>query len=258
MSLYPPVEPMLAQAAESVPGPGVLAGGAAFEPKFDGHRTVIRRTADSVVLYARSGRVVTSVWMDLALAAQQELRPGTVLDGEVVIWRDRAVDFPAVQSRAASTPVRARELAAALPASYTAFDLIAHPELGDVRGRPYVERRRLMLELLEDVGPPIQPVPATDDRETALIWYEVLQDQGIEGLVAKRGTSRTVVGKARGPPTAQTSASVDARDRYFRQPRPAAYRWSRRLNTRPSIPTDDHSGHSAAVAASVVDGHSAN
>ncbi|MFD9302191.1 hypothetical protein ACFWCB_05750 [Streptomyces sp. NPDC060048] len=32
----------------------------------------------------------------------------------------------------------------------SAFDLIAHPELGGVRGRPYVERRRLMLELLED------------------------------------------------------------------------------------------------------------
>lgn len=181
-----PVGVALAQAVSRLPS----GDGWWFEPKFDGHRTVVRRTADSVVLYARSGRVVTSVWMDLALAAQQALRPGTVLDGEAVIWREGAIDFSAVQSRAASTPVRARELAAALPASYAAFDLIAHPELGDVRGRPYVERRRLMLELLEDVGgPPIQPVPATDDRDTALIWYEALQDQGIEGLVAKRGTS---------------------------------------------------------------------
>ncbi|MET9466612.1 hypothetical protein ABZY44_17745 [Streptomyces sp. NPDC006544] len=180
-----PVAVALAQAVSRLPS----GDGWWYEPKFDGHRTVVRRTADSVVLYARSGRVVTSVWMDLALAAQQELRPGTVLDGEVVIWREGAVDFSAVQSRAASTPVRARELAAALPASYAAFDLIAHPEVGDVRRRPYVERRRLMLELLEDVGPPVQPVPATDDRGTALVWYEALQDQGIEGLVAKRGTS---------------------------------------------------------------------
>ncbi|MFE9222316.1 hypothetical protein ACFYN3_39205 [Streptomyces lavendulae] len=162
-----------------------------YEPKFDGHRTVIRRTDDSVVLYARSGRIVTPVWMDLALAAQKTLRPGTVLDGEAVISRNGAIDFSAVQARAASTPLRARELASALPASYAAFDLIAHPDprLGDVRGRPYVERRRLLLELLEDVGPPLQPVPATDDREIAMTWYQVLQDQGIEGVVAKRGIS---------------------------------------------------------------------
>lgn len=84
-----------------------------------------------------------------------------------------------------------RELATALPASFAAFDLLAHPDpaLGDVRGRPYAERRRLMLDLLEHVGPPIQAVPATDDRETALIWYRALQEQGIEGIVAKRGAS---------------------------------------------------------------------
>ncbi|MEU0836230.1 hypothetical protein [Streptomyces sp. NPDC005969] len=38
------------------------------------------RTEDTVALYARSGRVVTSHWMDLATAGM-ELLPGTVLDG---------------------------------------------------------------------------------------------------------------------------------------------------------------------------------
>ncbi len=32
----------------------------------DGHRTVPRRTEGAVILYARSGRIVTSHWMDLA------------------------------------------------------------------------------------------------------------------------------------------------------------------------------------------------
>ncbi|MFB6878525.1 hypothetical protein [Streptomyces sp. NPDC056323] len=39
-----------------------------YEPKCDGHRTVLRRTDETVVLYARSGRVVTQHWTDLALA----------------------------------------------------------------------------------------------------------------------------------------------------------------------------------------------
>ncbi|MEV7237674.1 hypothetical protein AB0N06_28070 [Streptomyces sp. NPDC051020] len=51
-----------------------------YEPKFDGHRTIMVRAEDTVTLYARSGRVVTSQWMDLATAGM-ELLPGTVLDG---------------------------------------------------------------------------------------------------------------------------------------------------------------------------------
>ncbi|WP_442815822.1 ATP-dependent DNA ligase [Streptomyces sp. NBC_01207] len=88
---------------------------------------------------------------------------------------------------------------------------MAHPDpnLGDVRGRPYTERRRLMLELLEHVPPPIQAVPATDDRETALIWFEVLQQQGIEGIVAK-GASSTYRGGQRLWEKVRHSETVDA------------------------------------------------
>ncbi|ODA73185.1 DNA ligase [Streptomyces sp. AVP053U2] len=123
--------------------------------------------------------------MDLALAGMA-LRPGTVLDGEAVIWHDGRLDFAAVQARAASSVDRSRVLAARLPASYAVWDVLAHPDHGDVRGRRYTERRRLLLDLLADLGPPIQPVPATDDYETARVWCETLRAQGIEGIVCKR------------------------------------------------------------------------
>ncbi|MCX4728648.1 hypothetical protein [Streptomyces sp. NBC_01306] len=70
-------------------------------------------------------------------------------------------------------PVRGGLLAAQLPAHYAVWDLLAHPDLGDIRlSRPYAERRRLLLTVLEGIGPPIQPVPATGDRTIALLWYE--------------------------------------------------------------------------------------
>ncbi|MDF3144440.1 MULTISPECIES: hypothetical protein [unclassified Streptomyces] len=47
----------------------------------DGHRTVVWREKDTVRQQARSGRDVTAVWMDLALAAFDLLPPGVVLDG---------------------------------------------------------------------------------------------------------------------------------------------------------------------------------
>lgn len=174
----------LAEAVPKLPkGPGWW-----YEIKFDGHRTVMWRDAETVRMQARSGRTVTSAWMDLAVAGLHSLRPGTVLDGEAVIYNENRIDFAAAQSRANSGPARARELAALLPASYAVFDVLAH-DGQDVRGHPYTERRALLLDLLHDVPPPIQAVPATDDPEVAQLWYDTLRDQGIEGVVCKRASS---------------------------------------------------------------------
>lgn len=179
--------------AESVPQ--LPAGrGWWFEPKFDGHRTILWREESGVRLQSRSGRDVTKPWMDLARAAQQ-LPAVTVLDGEAIVYVSGQVDFSAAQARAASAPARAAQLAAQWPASFAAWDILVHPGLGDVRSRPYEQRRALLLEVLEDVGPPLQAVPATDDRTTALLWYDVLRAQGVEGLVAKRAASSYRAGR---------------------------------------------------------------
>ncbi|NEB75283.1 ATP-dependent DNA ligase, partial [Streptomyces sp. SID14478] len=69
--------------------------------------------------------------------------------------------------------------------SYAAFDLLAEGGK-DLRALPYTERRARLVALLTPLGPPLQPVPSTTDRETALTWYETLPATGIEGLVAKR------------------------------------------------------------------------
>ncbi|MFE4580171.1 ATP-dependent DNA ligase [Streptomyces chartreusis] len=181
-----PVSVALAQAVQTLP----VGADLHYEPKFDGHRLVMWRTAESVRLQTRSGRDVTSVWMDLALAGMQ-LPAGTVLDGEGVVYVGGRVDFGAAQSRANSTPARARLLAETRPAHYAVFDILGHPEHGDVRGWAWVRRRTLLEHLLEEygMGQPIQAVPTTADVATARVWYEVLQTQGIEGLVVKAGSS---------------------------------------------------------------------
>ncbi|MEV5854605.1 ATP-dependent DNA ligase [Streptomyces anulatus] len=185
-----PVKVALAQAVPVIPdGPDWW-----YEPKFDGHRTILRRTEETVILYARSGRVVTSHWMDLAVAGMG-LQPGTTLDGEAVIWRGGKIDFGAAQSRAASSVTRARALAAHHPASYAAWDVLEHPQLGQTTQLPYTERRASLLDLLHDIPPPIQAVPATDDRTVAVAWYEGLQEQGIEGIVAKKGSASYPAGR---------------------------------------------------------------
>ncbi|MFG2880240.1 ATP-dependent DNA ligase [Streptomyces sp. NPDC048337] len=150
----------------------------------DGHRLVVVRSETEVVLQARSGRIVTSAFPDLAAAALQ-LPAGTVLDGEVVVWHQGRTDFALVQRRAAATAARAAVLAQSLPASYAAFDVLELAGL-DLRARPYERRRALLVDLLLPLGPPLQPVPMTTDPELAATWYETLPASGIEGLVVKR------------------------------------------------------------------------
>ncbi|MBT2448231.1 ATP-dependent DNA ligase [Streptomyces sp. ISL-43] len=171
----------LATAVRTLPsGPGL-----AYEPKFDGHRLVVLRTVEGVALQARSGRIVTRAFPDLAAAALQ-LPAGTVLDGEVVVWHAGRTEFALVQRRAAAaSAARAAVLAQTLPASYAAFDVLELAGL-DLRARPYERRRALLVDLLLPLGPPLQPVPMTTDPELAATWYETLPDSGIEGLVVKR------------------------------------------------------------------------
>jgi hypothetical protein len=114
-----------------------------------------------------------------------DLPSDTVLDGEAVIWRDGRMDFGAVRSRASASGRRLADLVRQCPASYAVFDCLML-DGRDLRGRPYTERRAALLEVLEPLGPPLQAVPATDDIEVARVWFEVLPDQGVEGLVAKR------------------------------------------------------------------------
>ncbi|MFI6942361.1 ATP-dependent DNA ligase [Streptomyces sp. NPDC050418] len=181
MPVRPPVKVALAESVNALPQG---AGGWAYEPKFDGHRMVVFHVGGRVQLQARSGRIVTSSFPDLAEAARA-LPEGTVVDGEVVVWTEGRVDFAAVQARAMSTPARAAELARALPASYAAFDLLA-VRGEDLRAAPYTRRREELVALLAPLGPPLQAVPMTTDRALAESWYEGLRETGIEGLVIKR------------------------------------------------------------------------
>ncbi|MCX4819373.1 ATP-dependent DNA ligase [Streptomyces sp. NBC_01142] len=182
-SSAPPRPPVKVALAESV---SVLPRGAglAYEPKFDGHRMVIFRVGGEVLLQARSGRIITSAFPDLADAARQ-LPDGTVLDGEVVVWTEGRTDFAAVQKRAAATPGRAPALARRLPASYAAFDLLAE-DGEDLRLSAYEKRRGRLVALLGPLGPPLQPVPMTLDAGEAETWYATLPTIGVEGLVIKR------------------------------------------------------------------------
>ncbi|TDT93316.1 ATP-dependent DNA ligase [Streptomyces sp. 846.5] len=178
--LRPPVEVMRPTAVRSLPtGPTWI-----YQAKADGFRAVLFvLEGGRVVLQSRSGRNLASEFPDLTAALSQVLPVGTVLDGEICAadQTGRLVFTELLRSH------RARQ-ARKISVSYIAFDLLAVAGT-DHRADPLNQRLDLLRNALADTGPIVQPVLGTRNRDEALLWYEQLVHHGIEGIVAKNGTS---------------------------------------------------------------------
>jgi len=177
----PPLEPMLAKAADSLPeGDGWL-----FEPKWDGFRAIVFRDGDEVLIQSRDLKPLDRYFPELAAPLREQLPERCVLDGEVVIARNGGLDFEALLLRIHPAESRVRMLAGESPASYVAWDLLALGD-DDLRGVPQAERRTLLEGALGRATPPIHLTPATRDRALAADWFDRFEGAGLDGVVAKR------------------------------------------------------------------------
>lgn len=181
-----PIEPMLAAPVESL---GPIRPGAPgwFEPKYDGYRALVCVDEPATRIWSRRGHDITGAFPEIAGAARESLEPGTVLDGEILIWTGAGFDFPALQRRLAAGRGSSRgatRMAREQPASMIAFDLLARGGT-DLLTEP-LRARRAALEALA-LAPPIQVTPRTIDIDEARAWVEDYRqaEVGIEGLVIK-------------------------------------------------------------------------
>jgi len=159
-----------------------------YEPKWDGYRAAAMRVGE-VQIVSRRGTDLTEVFPDLAAALRDSVPDRTLLDTEVVVYRDGRLSFDALQQRMSHGAHQAARLARAEPASLIVFDIMLDAA-EDLRPLSWDQRR----DHLEAVGsswrPPLQITPYTTDRATAIDWMASLAPMGIEGIVAKRRSSR--------------------------------------------------------------------
>lgn len=180
-AIAPPIEPMLAKVAESIP----QSGDCLFEPKWDGFRAIVFRGATDVYIQSRDSKPFDRYFPDLHGVFLAKLAPGCVIDGEIVIATKAGLDFDALQMRLHPAASRVAKLAAETPASFVAFDLLA-VEGRDIISMPQEERRAKLEELLAKVKPPIHLTPVTRDRLLAAEWLEHFEGAGLDGVIAKR------------------------------------------------------------------------
>jgi bifunctional non-homologous end joining protein LigD len=177
------LEPMLC----ALDGAELDQQGWLYELKLDGYRIVADRRGEQVDLRYRRKGVATASYPEVARAVRALAPRRVVLDGEIVAFDDDGKpSFQRLGRRLhARRPFEVRRAAAEVPVVYLAFDLLA---LGDhdLRALPLHERKRLLLELLPGRGL-LRALDHLEDDGRPL--YELCQQQGLEGVVAKRADS---------------------------------------------------------------------
>ena len=182
-----PLSPMLIGAE----GPAFDSPDYLYELKLDGIRCLAYLSNGGVELVNKRGVIVTSIYPELrGIAVQTKGR--CLLDGEVTVFSGGRPDFAAVQRRALlSNPVKTRIAADCLPANFTAFDILHH-DGEDLIGRPLEERKEILAKAVAD-SPQLAVSRVIEHRGTAL--YKLTEEQGLEGIVAKRRGSLYFPGK---------------------------------------------------------------
>jgi ATP-dependent DNA ligase len=180
LPVRPPLEPMLAKLTREVPE----RHDCLYEPKWDGFRCVVFRDGDDLDLQSRNKRPLLRYFPELREPLLAQLPEQCVLDGELVVVSDDGLDFDSLQLRQHPADSRVRKLAAEIPATYVAFDVLA---IGDesLLETPFEQRRARLVALLVDATGPIVLTPATRDPATARDWFGRFEGAGFDGVMAK-------------------------------------------------------------------------
>jgi ATP-dependent DNA ligase len=179
-AIAPPIEPMLAKLVSELPDGDEYI----YEPKWDGFRAIVFRSADDVYIQSRDLRPLDRYFPELHAVLLAGLPAGTVLDGEIVIATRRGLDFDALQLRLHPAASRVAKLALETPAAFVAFDALA-ADGEDLRDRSQRERRVRLEQLLARAEPPIHVTPITRDPVQAAEWLSRFEGAGLDGVIAK-------------------------------------------------------------------------
>jgi ATP-dependent DNA ligase len=155
-----------------------------YEPKWDGFRALVFRDGDEVLIQSRDTKSLNRYFPELLEPLQAELPKRCVLDGEIVIAKNGALDFDALQLRIHPAASRVKLLSEQTPASMVFFDLLCQGSR-DLRGTAFSKRREELERVLAAVKTPIHLTPATEERKTAMDWFQRFEGAGLDGVVAK-------------------------------------------------------------------------
>ena len=168
------------------------------EWKWDGIRAQLVKRAGQVWLWSRGEELVTDRFPELSVMGDA-LPDGTVLDGEIVVWReDRVQPFAELQKRIGRKTLGPK-LLREIPVVLLAYDLLEW-QGRDLRAMPQQERRALLDDLLASVRHPsliASPMLHGDDWPDLARQREAARAMGVEGMMLKQRDAHYGVGRTK-------------------------------------------------------------
>ncbi len=164
------------------------------EWKYDGIRAQLVKRASQTWIWSRGEELMTERFPEIVEAALA-LPNGSVLDGEIVVWKDGEVaPFSLLQQRIGRKTLTKKALADA-PAGFIAYDLL---ELGgvDLRERPQSERRALLEQLVAaHTAIHLSPIETRTTWEALAELRQESRARGVEGFMLKHREARYGIGR---------------------------------------------------------------
>lgn len=176
------------------------------EWKWDGIRAQLVKRDGRLWLWSRGEELITERFPELHELAEA-LPDGSVLDGELVAWKEPATDsetvfgiqpFALLQQRIGRKTL-SKKLLEDVPAALLAYDLLEWRG-EDWRSRPQDERRARLELLVAEVGDgrlQLSPQLTGSDWQDFARQREASRELGVEGMMLKRRDSLYGVGRTR-------------------------------------------------------------
>ncbi|MBV9301089.1 MAG: ATP-dependent DNA ligase [Acidobacteriaceae bacterium] len=186
MSLPLPVDyaPMEADTAREIPsGPEWE-----YEPKWDGFRCLAFRDGTKLDIMSKSGQPLARYFPEIKAALLSLDAEKFVIDGELIVTRDRTLSFDDLLQRIHPAESRIKNLSQETPATLMVFDLLVNDRGADLSNRVLDERRTALEQFaakyLESQNR-IRLSPRTRDFDVAKAWFKRMAGP-LDGIIAKR------------------------------------------------------------------------
>src|SRR6266446_10258451 len=170
LDLKSPLPPMEARSVDEIP----VGENWQYEPKWDGFRCIAIRDGDAVFLQSKAGQPLARYFPDVVAAIRGLTAKRFVLDGELVIPVGNALSFDELQLRLHPAASRVQKLAAAHPALFIVFDLLADTAGKSLLAWPLRERPTKLEAFAREnlkAKSGLRLSPATTKLTTAKKWF---------------------------------------------------------------------------------------
>ncbi|OPA93611.1 ATP-dependent DNA ligase [Pseudomonas fluorescens] len=155
------------------------------EWKWDGIRAQLVKREGRLWVWSRGEELVTERFPELH-SLVSGLPDGTVIDGEIVVWKDSVQPFALLQQRIGRKTLSKKVLEDA-PVAVLAYDLLEY-QGDDWRNRPQAERRAQLEQVIGECNKPVllaSPLLQGETWAALAEQREASRSLGVEGMMLK-------------------------------------------------------------------------